>query len=212
MSVFSSSNFQLGIQINCVPSVPFLFCSLAFSHSQAGSVKSKCSKHFIWSSKPCNRFISVKINVFSRWWSYLIVLCRSSSGSATAETNTNENTNTNTNSNESTNAHLNEKIIILHRTLLLVWRLGCTLVRWTLSGRRIKRQIKPPNVAETEMWPIQQGMNEKPCDDERSNFFLAWMTLDKVSVANCVTRLCPATPWYKGEGAIFYVCCCCCVI
>ena len=50
------------------------------------------------------------------------------------------------------NTNSNEKIIIMHRTLgLLVRRLGCTLVGGTLSGRRIKRQIKPPNVAETEM-------------------------------------------------------------
>ena len=44
-------------------------------------------------------------------------------------------------------------------------------------------------------------MNEKPCDDERKKLFQREMTLDKVSVANCVTRLCPG----EGEGTIFCV-------
>ena len=45
------------------------------------------------------------------------------------------------------------------------------------------------------------GMNEKACDDEHNKFFQHEMTLDKVSVANCVTRLCPG----EGEGTIFCV-------
>ena len=44
------------------------------------------------------------------------------------------------------------------------------------------------------------GMNEKPCDDERKKLFQREMTLDKVSVANCITH--KVVSWW-GRGRNF---------